>query len=38
MNLEAFIRERLPLEPTPGVPEVRLHRAGPRSGLSRLAA
>lgn len=37
MNLEAFIRERLPLEPVPGVPEVRLHRAGPRSGLMRLA-
>lgn len=37
MNLEAFIRERLPLEPTPGVPEVRLHRATPRSGLMRLA-
>lgn len=37
MDLDAFIRERLPLEPVPGVPEVRLHRAGPRSGLSRLA-
>lgn len=37
MNLEAFIRERLPLEPVPGVPEIRLHRAGPRSGLMRLA-
>ena len=33
----AFIRERLPLEPVPGVPEIRLHRAGPRSGLTRLA-
>jgi predicted nicotinamide N-methyase len=37
LNLEAFIRERLPLEPTPGVPEVWLHRATPRSGLMRLA-
>ena len=37
MDLEAFIRKHLPLEPTPGVPEVRLHRAGPRSDLSRLA-
>ncbi|MDR7228976.1 putative nicotinamide N-methyase [Caulobacter sp. BE264] len=37
MDLDAFIRERLPLEPAPGVSEVRLHCAGPRSGLSRLA-
>jgi predicted nicotinamide N-methyase len=37
LNLEAFIQERLPLEPVPGVPEIRLHRAGPRSGLMRLA-
>lgn len=37
MNLEAFIQERLPLEPVPGVPEIRLHRAGPSSGLMRLA-
>lgn len=37
MDIEAFIRERLPLEPVPGVPEIRLHRAGPRSGLMRLA-
>jgi predicted nicotinamide N-methyase len=37
LDLDAFIRERLPLEPTPGIPEVRLHRAGPRSGLMRLA-
>jgi len=37
LTLEAFIRERLPLEPVPGVPEIRLHRAGPRSGLMRLA-
>ncbi|MET3665048.1 50S ribosomal protein L11 methyltransferase [Caulobacter sp. 1776] len=37
MDLEAFIQDRLPLEPAPGVPEIRLHRAGPRSGLMRLA-
>lgn len=36
-DLEAFILDRLPLEPAPGVPEIRLHRAGPRSGLMRLA-
>lgn len=36
-DLEAFIQDRLPLEAVPGVPEVRLHRAGPRSGLARLA-
>ena len=37
MDLEAFIQANLPLEPTPGVPEIRLHRAGPHSGLMRLA-
>lgn len=37
MTVEAFIRANLPLEPVPGVPEIRLHRAGPRSGLMRLA-
>jgi len=37
MDLDAFIRANLPLEPTPGVPEILLHRAGPRSGLMRLA-
>ena len=37
MDLEAFIQANLPVEPVPGVPEVRLHRAGPRSGLMRLA-
>lgn len=37
MDLDAFIRANLPVEPVPGVPEVRLHRAGPRSGLMRLA-
>ena len=37
LDVEAFIRERLPLEPVVGAPEVRLHRAGPHSGLMRLA-
>lgn len=37
MDLDAFIQANLPLEPTPGVPEVWLRRAGPRSGLMRLA-
>lgn len=32
-----FIRSNLPLAPVPGVPEIRLHKAGPASGLSRLA-
>lgn len=32
-----FIQERLPLEAVPDVPEIRLHRAGPTSGLMRLA-
>ncbi|PIB91107.1 methyltransferase [Caulobacter sp. FWC2] len=36
-DLEVFILDRLPLEAVPGVPEIRLHRAGPRSGLMRLA-
>lgn len=37
MDLETFILARLPLQPVPGVPEIRLHRAGPASGLMRLA-
>lgn len=32
-----FIRANLPLAPVPGIPEIRLHKAGPASGLSRLA-
>lgn len=36
-DLEAFILGRLPLEAASGVPEIRLYRAGPRSGLMRLA-
>ena len=32
-----FIQANLPLAPVPGVPEIQLHKAGPSSGLSRLA-
>lgn len=35
--LEDFIRANLPPAAVPGVPGVRLHRAGPTSGLRRLA-
>jgi len=37
LDLAGFIRANLPVLPVPGVPEIRLHRAGPRSGLRRLA-
>jgi predicted nicotinamide N-methyase len=33
-----FIRANLPIVPVPSIPEIRLHKAGPRSGLWRLAA
>ena len=32
-----FIATNLPILPVPGVPEIRLHKAAPRSGLRRLA-
>lgn len=32
-----YIRSHLPVLPVPGVPEIRLHKAGPASGLGRLA-
>ena len=32
-----FIRANLPVAAVPGIPEIRLHRASPTSGLSRLA-
>lgn len=35
--LRAFIRDNLPIMAVPGVPEVRLHKAVPASGLNRLA-
>jgi len=38
LNLDAFLRERLPLLPVPGIPEIVLHKAVPASGLGRLAA
>ena len=37
LDAARFIRERLPLSPVPGVPEIRLHRATPSSGLRTLA-
>lgn len=38
LNPGDFIRERLPLLPVPGIPEIMLHKAVPSSGLGRLAA
>jgi len=35
--LEKFIQANLPLLPVPFVPEIRLHKASPSSGLNRLA-
>lgn len=36
-DLTAFVRANLPLSPAPSVPEIRLHRAFPTSGIRRLA-
>lgn len=36
-DVQAFIRANLPVSAVPSIPEVRLHLAGPRSGLRRLA-
>ncbi len=36
-DIAAFIRMNLPVAPVPGVPEIELHKACPRSGLMRLA-
>ena len=36
VTIADFIRERLPLQPVPTVPEVRLHLAGPASGMGRV--
>jgi predicted nicotinamide N-methyase len=36
-EIREYIRSNLPLAPVPSVPEIRLHKAGPKSGLSRLA-
>ncbi|SFJ16985.1 Predicted nicotinamide N-methyase [Sphingomonas sp. NFR04] len=35
-HIAAFIREHLPVVAVPGVPELRLHKAGPASGVGRL--
>lgn len=37
MEVTGFIRDNLPLTPVPGIPEIRLHKASPSSGLGRLA-
>ncbi len=37
-DVAAFIRTNLPVSPVPGIPEIRLHKASPSSGLWRLAA
>ncbi|RYD82089.1 MAG: methyltransferase [Sphingomonadales bacterium] len=37
MDVSQFIRANFPLSPTPSVPEIVLHKAGPKSGLWRLA-
>ncbi|MGN6550675.1 MAG: class I SAM-dependent methyltransferase [Pararhizobium sp.] len=37
-RLMRFIRDNLPLAPLPTLPEIRLHRAVPESGLRRLLA
>ena len=36
-DLRRFIRDNLPDAPVPGIPEIRLHKAVPASGLARLA-
>lgn len=36
-RVRQFITDNLPILPVPGVAEIRLHKAGPRSGLHRLA-
>jgi len=36
-DIAAFIRDNLPVVAVPGVPEIRLHKAAPDSGLRRLA-
>ncbi|GGE07928.1 ribosomal protein L11 methyltransferase [Aureimonas endophytica] len=38
VDAAAFIEAHLPVVAVPGIPEVRLHRASPASGLNRLAA
>lgn len=35
--IRRFIIANLPVQPVPGIPDIRLHKAGPQSGLRRLA-
>ncbi|AYG66771.1 MULTISPECIES: 50S ribosomal protein L11 methyltransferase [unclassified Rhizobium] len=35
--IRQFIAANLPVLPVPGIPDIRLHKAGPQSGLRRLA-
>ena len=37
IDVSQFIRANFPLSPAPSVPEIVVHRAGPKSGLWRLA-
>ncbi|RYZ09977.1 MAG: methyltransferase [Alphaproteobacteria bacterium] len=37
MDVSQFIRANFPLSPAPSVPEIVVHKAGPKSGLWRLA-
>jgi predicted nicotinamide N-methyase len=37
LDLTAFIRSNLPVALVPGIPEIKLHKASPTSGLWRLA-
>jgi predicted nicotinamide N-methyase len=37
-DVSRFIADNLPVAPVPGIPEIRLHKATPSSGLARLAA
>lgn len=36
-GVEAYVKQRFPLVPVPTVPEIRVHKAAPDSGLHRLA-
>ncbi|MFT4184427.1 MAG: 50S ribosomal protein L11 methyltransferase, partial [Rhizobium sp.] len=36
-TIRGFIAANLPVQPVPSIPEIRLHKAGPQSGLRRLA-
>lgn len=36
-TIRGFIAANLPVQPVPSIPEIHLHKAGPQSGLRRLA-